>query len=286
MASRLYPDSGPDPALFQSPHAMMQIPAPLQVHLPQSPELDLKLSTPTNDMKQFFSAVGQTASLEIQSWARVLATGQASAADPSGFSMSILNAFEALDVQTDTRALDLGEYARIIESHHALFHKAKKADADLHGREDDLSNSAAQKFAAMDREVAGVRQCMQQQEQNCKVLFDQLAFDIKGKVIDIEPNFGRLHQGRWVEPIGKEVEKHAGAFTLLAGQASATDQHVQGQGWTVLDITVAHIRLWEAEAVQRQTGRIAHNLDLHDVLLRVASNPSVFTHTYRVASPK
>ena len=66
-----------------------------------------------------------------------------------------------------------------------------------------------------------------------------------------------------MELIGKEVEKHAGAFTLLAGQASTTDQHIQGQGWTikelkgemkevkdVLDTAVAHIQAWETEAAK------------------------------------
>ena len=59
----------------------------------------------------------------------------------------------------------------------------------MHGREDDLSNIAAQKLAAMDRDVAEVRQFLQQQDQNSKVLLDQFAFDIKKQVAGIESNF-------------------------------------------------------------------------------------------------
>ena len=63
----------------------------------------------------------------------------------------------------------------------------------------------------MDREVAEVRQVLQQQEQNSKAIFDQLGFDIKSKVTDTESNFDLLNQGRWVDFIGEEMEKHAGA---------------------------------------------------------------------------
>ena len=86
--------------------------------------------------------------------------------------------------------------------------------------------SAAQKFAALDRDVGELRQFLQQQDQGNMVLVDQLATDIKAKVADIESSFA---QGSWVELIGKEVEKHAGALVLLAGQASTVDRHVQGR---------------------------------------------------------
>lgn len=59
---------------------------------------------------------------------------------------------------------------------------------------------------------------------------DQLATDIRTKVADIESSFA---QGRWVELIGKQVEKHVGAFSLLAGQASTVNQNVEGQGWVI-----------------------------------------------------
>ena len=36
-----------------------------------------------------------------------------------------------------------------------------------------------------------------------------------------------------MELIGQEVDKHAGAFTLLAGKASTVDRHVEGQGWVI-----------------------------------------------------
>ena len=77
------------------------------------------------------------------------------------------------------------------------------------------------KFASIDTEVAKVRQHLQKQkqkqDQNTKAIFDRLAFDIKNKATDTESNFRPRAQGLWVELIGKEVQKHAGAFTSPAG---------------------------------------------------------------------
>ena len=86
-----------------------------------------------------------------------------------------------------------------------------------------------------------------------------MAIEIKNQVVDIDSNFDCLDQGRWVKLTGNESEKHSGAFTLLARQASIQDQNVTNQGWivmelkdnmearSVLDIVVAHFQTWEAE---------------------------------------
>ena len=136
-------------------------------------------------------------------------------------------------MQSETWASNLRHYAVVIDAHHASFHKAKKAIADLHGLHHDLEISAAQKFAALDREVNELRQALLHQDAGSKVVVDQLAADIRIKNADIEASFA---QGRWGELIGQEVQKHAGAFALLAGQASTVNQHVEGQGWVIKEL--------------------------------------------------
>ena len=71
------------------------------------------------------------------------------------------------------------QYAMIIRSHRASFHKAKKAIADPYGMERVLSVSAAQKFAELDRDVGELRQLLQQQDRGSKVVVDQLAAESK-----------------------------------------------------------------------------------------------------------
>ena len=256
--SRLYPDSRPSPALSQPPGMVTPV-QPVQraaTSTPPSPQLDLRLPRMTNDCAQYFAAVEQVVNAEIQNQMQ----GQANAFQAGqGVWMAISHAFHALNVQTDTWAQYLQQYASIIDSHHASFHKAKKAIANLHGLQHDLEVSAALKFSALDRDVGELRQAFQQGDIGSRVVVDQLATDIRTKVAEIEASFA---QGRWVELIGREVDKHAGAFTLLAGQASVVDRHVEGQGWVIKElkdemkevkdvVTVAVGHIQELETAER-----------------------------------
>ena len=217
------------PSLLQPPgmSPALQTPPPRQGAVtPPSPVVDLRLPRTRNDCAQVFAAVEQAAGLEAQNQAQ----GQANAFQAGqGVWTAVSQAFGALNVQSETWANYIQQMATIVDSHHASFHKAKKAIADLHGIEHNMEVSAAQKFASLDHEVSELRRALQQHDAGSRVVVDQLAADIRAKVSDIEASFA---QGRWVELIGKEVEKHAGAFTLLAGQASIVDRHVEGQGCT------------------------------------------------------
>ena len=152
--SRLYPDSRPSPSLLQPPGMSTAPQTPVQFRgatTPPSPPLDLRLPRPTNDCGQFFAAVEQAASAEAQTTASQ--AGQ-------GIWQAISQAFAALHVQSETWAHYMQTYATTIEAHHASFHKAKKAFADLHGLEHEMEVSAAQKFAALDHEIGELRQAL------------------------------------------------------------------------------------------------------------------------------
>ena len=180
-------------------------PAARQPASPKSPSQTIQVQRPVNDMRQFFAAVEQAANSPVQGdvWKHLIA------------------AFGALNVQLDAWASSLGQHADVMEAHHTSFYQASKAVKQLSNKENELSTSAAQKFVSVDVEMADLRRYLNQKEQKDQETSDQLAFEIKNKVSDIEANFGRMHNPQWVELVGKEVEKHAGAFTLLAGQASA-----------------------------------------------------------------
>jgi hypothetical protein len=234
--SRLYPDSVMSPALLQPPgmDTAPQTPAPRRgATTPPSPVLDLRLPRTRNDCAQVFAAVEQAAGLEALNQVQG-GQGQATASQAGQNVWTLVGqAFGALNVQSEMWAAHNHVMATQVEAHHASFHKAKKAIADLHGIEHNMEVSAAQKFASLDQEVDVLRQALQQHDAGNRAVVDQLAADIRTKVADIEASFA---QGRWVDLIGKEVEKHAGAFTLLAGQATIVDRHVEGQGWVIKEL--------------------------------------------------
>ena len=107
------------------------------------------------------------------------------------------------------------------------------------------------KFGALDAEMAEVCRYLQNEKNENQGTFNKPAFDIKNKVTNIESNFGRLDQGHWVELITKEVVKHAGAFSLLANQASAAQQQVQvikgemQEVKVVVESAVARMEAWD-----------------------------------------
>ena len=89
-------------------------------------------------------------------------------------------------MQSETWANYIQQMATIVEAHHASFHKAKKAIADLHGIEHNMEVSAAQKFASLDHEVGELRQALQQHDAGSRVVVDQLAADIRAKVATLK----------------------------------------------------------------------------------------------------
>ena len=223
--SRLYPDSRPSPALRQPPG--METPVqPVQrtgPSTPPSPLLDLRLPRTRNDCAQYFAAVEQAANAEAQNQMQ----GQANAFQAGqGVWMAISHAFQALNVQTDTWAQHLAAVRCHCRLAPCLVPQGQEGHCGPAWLQHDLEVSAAQKFAALDREVDELRQALQQQDAGSRVVVDRLAADIRTKVADIEASFA---QGRWVELIGQEVEKHAGAFALLAGQASTVDRTLRAR---------------------------------------------------------
>ena len=212
-------------------------PAARQPGSPKSPSPTVQVQRPVNDMRQYFAAVEQSVNSSVQGdvWKHLIA------------------AFGALNVQLDAWASSLGQHADVMEAHHTSFWQASKAVKQLSNKENELSTGAAQKFVSIDVEMADLRRYLNQKEQKDQETSDRLAFEIKNKVSDIEANFGRMQNPQWVELVGKEVEKHAGAFALLAGQASAQSGSIKSlkdemdQVKAVVDQVVLHVQSWESE---------------------------------------
>ena len=148
-----------------------------------------------------------------------------------------LRLWRAQQEMMDLFAIAVNNHAATLETHYGYISNASKVVKKL-------GLGVKDKFSALDTEIGQMRTYLETDKVEKETYLRTLTAEIQTKVAEIEQKFGTLQSGPWVDLITKEVEKHGGAFSLLAVDLHKFDKEMKDVKNAVQEM-VYHIEAFE-----------------------------------------